>query len=83
MIEVPPGYPAWAVGRHQDRVMIVQGSKPIAAFTAPQAAALAALLIKHACCIASGLKVVDKAIDEAYGRDELPPTPPPADPTNS
>jgi len=70
------GLSAWRLGQDKGHVVIGDSEgKVIAAFSAPQAAMLAALLIKHACIIAGGggSKVVDKAIKETYRLRELSP----------
>jgi len=56
------------IGTDQGKVIIAVGDTPIAALDAPQAATLAALIIKHACILASGLspKVVEQATKEIY-----------------
>jgi len=69
----PPKRPEIQIGRHGSQVVLALEGRPMAMFTAPEAALLAALLVKHACAIASGATIVKQAIDEAYGAIE--PTP--------
>lgn len=66
-----------SVGTKEGRVVIGDNGKPIAAFTAPQAATLAALLIKHACIIASGYgpALVEEETSKIYGPGEKPVDP--------
>ncbi|MBU2177499.1 MAG: hypothetical protein KJ556_20595 [Gammaproteobacteria bacterium] len=65
------------IGTKEGRVVIGVEGKPFAAFSAPEAAQLAALLIKHACIIASGLnpKMVEEEINRVYGKGDPPSNP--------
>lgn len=67
----PPGQdpkaPRLQVGRQGKNVVMAINGRPIAEFSAPEAAFMAAMLIKHACAIAAGAPVVQKAIEEVYG----------------
>jgi hypothetical protein len=82
-----PKPPVMQIGRQGDHVLMAINGRPIAEFSAPEAAFMAATLIKHACSIAAGVPFVQKAMQDVYGavdpgpiilrKDRIPPPSPP------